>query len=89
MTRVTVTSGGSTRVLISSLPRTAVRSVALQPQTNISNTVNNIYPSGAARFIDLLDVDASDSDNNEVVVFDSTANTYVVKTLPTVDGGDF
>ena len=89
MTRVTITSGGSTKVSISGQSRQVVRSVATQPQVAYSNTVNNIYPSGAARFEDLLDVDASDADNNEIVVFDATANTYVVKELPGVDGGTF
>jgi hypothetical protein len=37
----------------------------------------------------LTDVDASDADNNEVLVYDETLNKYVVKTIPAVDGGTF
>lgn len=37
----------------------------------------------------LTDVDASDSDNNETLVYDATSGKYVIKTLPSVDGGTF
>jgi hypothetical protein len=37
----------------------------------------------------LTDVDASDADNNEVLVYDETLNKYVVKIIPAVDGGTF
>lgn len=41
------------------------------------------------RLSELTDVDASDSDNNEVLVYNSANNKYEIKVLPTVDGGDF
>jgi len=37
----------------------------------------------------IQDVDASDPDNNEVLVYDQTQNKYVIKTLPIVQGGTF
>lgn len=40
-------------------------------------------------FKQLSDVDASDADNNETVVFDEATNKFVVKTLPKVQGGTF
>lgn len=87
--KVTVTSGNSTRVAINNQQPAIVRSVSLQPQVNYSNTVNNIFPEGATRLVDLSDVDASDVDDNEVVVFDQVANNFVIKPLPVVSGGEF
>jgi hypothetical protein len=89
MTKVIVNTSTGYRVAISGQQGPVVRTVGLQNIINYSNTVNNIYPEGASRLVDLLDVDSSDSDNNEVLVFDEGANTYVVKPLPGVDGGDF
>lgn len=37
----------------------------------------------------LSDVDASDADNNETIVFDESTNKFVVKTIPKVQGGTF
>jgi hypothetical protein len=37
----------------------------------------------------IQDVDASNPDNNEVLVYDQTQNKYVIKTLPIVQGGTF
>lgn len=37
----------------------------------------------------ISDVDASSPDNNEVLVYDSTTNKYVIKTIPTIQGGTF
>lgn len=41
------------------------------------------------RLSELSDVDASDSDNNEVLVYNSSTNKYEVKVIPEVDGGSF
>jgi hypothetical protein len=46
--------------------------------------------SGGARYLDdLIDVDASDKNGNETIVYDETTGLYVVKQLPVVDGGTF
>jgi hypothetical protein len=37
----------------------------------------------------LLDVDASDPDNNETLVYDAAAGKYVIKELPVINGGNF
>lgn len=41
------------------------------------------------KLIDLKDVDASDVDNNETLVYDETTNKFVVKVLPTINGGSY
>lgn len=45
--------------------------------------------STIANLSQIQDVDASDPDNNEVLVYDQTTNKYVIKTLPVVQGGTF
>ena len=89
MTKVIVNTNSGYRVAISGQQRPVVRTVGLQNIINYSNTVNNIYPEGASNLTDLLDVDSTDADDNEVLVFDEDTGKYVVKPVPGVDGGDF
>lgn len=42
-----------------------------------------------AKLSGLSDVDASDPNNNETLVYDSATQKYVVKTLPVLDGGTY
>jgi len=73
--KVTVNSSSPNRVSINNQQRTTIRSVGLANQdTKLEN---------------LTDVDASDPDNNEILVYDETLNKYVIKTLPNLDGGTF
>ena len=78
--------------------RVSVRpSVFTSPQIRVS--VNNqqratvrsmsFVPNQLSRLADLQDVDASNPDNNETLVYDASTNKYVIKTLPVVDGGNF
>ena len=73
--KVTVNSSSQNRVSINNQQRTTIRSVGLaNPESKLEN---------------LSDVDASDPDNNEILVYDETLNKYVIKTLPNLDGGTF
>ena len=73
--KVTVNSVSPNRVSINNQQRTTIRSVGLaNPETRLEN---------------LSDVDASDPDNNEILVYDETLNKYVIKILPNLDGGTF
>jgi hypothetical protein len=73
--KVTVNSSSPNRVSINNQQRTTIRSVGLANQdTKLEN---------------LTDVDASDPDNNEILVYDETLNKYVIKTLPNINGGTF
>lgn len=77
--KVTVNSTSPNRISINNQQRTTVRTVGIVPPE----------ASRVTRLADLSDVDASDSDNNETLVYDQTLDKYVIKTLPVVDGGTF
>ena len=73
--KVTVNSVSPNRVSINNQQRTSIRTVGVAP------------PAG--KLENLSDVDASDPDNNEILVYDETLNKYVIKILPNLDGGTF
>lgn len=46
-------------------------------------------PQSLSKLRNLVDVDSSDLDNNEIVVYDEARDKFVVKELPIVNGGTF
>lgn len=66
------------RVSIKDQKRTTVRTVGI-----------SALAQSSGRLATLTDVDASDPDNNETVVYDSATQKYVIKTLPAIDGGTY
>lgn len=76
----------SIKVLVNSTPKNRV-SINNQQRDTIRTV--GIAPSAANKLANLSDVDASDPDNNETLVYDSATQKYVVKTLPIVDGGSY
>lgn len=75
--RVSVNSVPTTRVSINGRDRNAIRTVGVAPST----TVNSLRG--------LNDVNATSLDNNETVVYDAASDKFVVKPLPSVNGGTF
>lgn len=75
-TRVTVRSSSPYRVSINNQQPKTIKTVG-------------IAAGSANKLVGLEDVDASDSDNNETLVYDAASGRYVIKTLPSVDGGIF
>jgi hypothetical protein len=75
---VNVNSVGPNRVSVNNQQRATIRTVGVVPEIEFFN-----------RLALLTDVDASDPNNNETLVYDQTLNKYVIKTLPIVDGGTF
>jgi hypothetical protein len=75
--RVTVNSVPKNRVSINTRKQETVRSIGVAP------------PQSERYLATLLDVDASDPDNNETLVYDAATGKYVVKELPVVNGGIF
>ena len=69
-----INSTGKNRVSIDTQKRVEVKT-ALVPAVN--------------KLTQLIDVDATDSDNNETLVYDADSGKYVVKVLPVVNGGTF
>lgn len=78
--KVSVTSSGKNRISINNQNRKTVRTVGIVP-VGISNPVDTLA--------ELKDVDASDADNNEILVYDEASGKYVVEPLPNLDGGTF
>lgn len=76
--KVTLVSDQKNRISINGQNRKQIKTVSVAP---------NIL--GASTLASLSDVDASDPDNNETLVYDSSTQKYVVKTLPTIDGGTY
>lgn len=75
-TRVIINSKSPNRVSINNQLPKNIRTIA-------------VASASSSTLAGLTDVDASDPDNNETVVYDSTSGKYVVKALPVVDGGTF
>lgn len=72
--KVTVVSSSPNRVSVNAPNQGAVRT---------------IKQGQASRLSELTDVDTSDSDNNETLVYDEVQDKFVIKTIPVVDGGTF
>ena len=53
----------------------------------VSITHGSVVP--LTRLDGLLDVDASDADTGETLVYDANTNTFIVQVLPLIDGGTF
>lgn len=50
---------------------------------------NTISVNAATQLVNLTDVDASDLDNNETLVYDDVSGKFVVKEIPIINGGTF
>lgn len=76
--RAKVVSVPTTRISINSQQKSVVRTVSIGTGGSGVNTLE-----------ELLDVDASDPDTNETLVYDEASGKYIVKTLPIINGGTF
>jgi hypothetical protein len=74
--KVTVVTPSKNRISINNQQRTQIRTVG-------------IVPDNASTLAGLKDVNASDPDNNETLVYDEASGKYVIKTLPNISGGTF
>ena len=65
--------------------------VVTAPKNRISINTKGISGAGGGTELlrQLKDVDASDSDNNETIVYDAARDKFVVEPLPIMDGGEF
>jgi hypothetical protein len=77
----------SIKVLVNSTPKNRV-SINNQQRENI-RTVGIGSSGGAVSLTQLNDVDASDPNNNETLVYDALSEKYVIKELPIINGGTF
>ena len=80
-TNVRVQSGSKNRISINkSGINQEVRTIAINSTTGGNRATN---------LTDLLDVNATSSDDGETLVWDEIAQKYVIKILPKIDGGVF
>ena len=62
--------------------------VTTTPKNRISISTGFVG-RGATYLTELKDIDASDADNNETIVYDEASGKYVVKQIPVINGGEF
>lgn len=76
--KVTVISDNKNRISINNQNRTSIRTVAITPQVSQFSTLAS-----------MTDVNATDPNENETLVYDEASGKYVVKTMPNISGGTF
>lgn len=76
--KVTLVSDIKNRIAINNQNRTQIRTVGIAQDL-----------SAVTRLAALSDVDASNPNNNETLVYDQASGKYVIKELPIVNGGTF
>lgn len=76
--KVTVVSDNKNRISINNQNRTSIRTVAITPDIGVLTSLSS-----------LTDVNATDPNENETLVYDEASGKYVVKTLPNISGGTF
>lgn len=77
--KVTVNSIPKNRISINNQQKKTVRTVNIIPPTAFDVT----------QLRTLTDVNATDLDNNEVLVYDEATDKFVIKELPVLNGGTF
>lgn len=82
-TKVTVHTRPGNRIVVSSPSSSQqVKSVNIIGATDIGS-------AGISRLSELRDVDSTNVNNNETLVYDEASGKYVVKELPIINGGTF
>lgn len=79
--KITVITQPKNRIVINTPQKTQLKSVNIIGASSTSGGIDTL--------VELKDVDATDSDNNETLVYDSFLQKYVIKTLPIIDGGSY
>ena len=76
MSNIVVRTTPKNRISINTPKQSEIKTIASGSQT-------------VSKLRNLIDVDGSDLDNNEIVVYDEARDKFVVKELPIVNGGTF
>lgn len=71
-------SPGISQIALKQIPQTIVRTIGIGYSSNSSTQLRN-----------LSDVDSTDMDNNETVVYNIATDKFEVKPLVIIDGGEF
>lgn len=78
MNRITVTNK-SQHLTVTSTPKSRI---------SINNRTGSVS-GGIDTLVELKDVDASDINNNETIVYDAVSGKFKIEELPIVNGGEF
>jgi hypothetical protein len=78
---ITINSGSSRRLIVTSQPKNRILINNQTGATGGPGTIDTI--------VELKDVDATDIDSNETLVYDGESGKFVVKELPIINGGTF
>lgn len=63
--------------------------VGTQIAISAYNYANTLSVNNVTQLVQLTDVDATDVDNNETLVYDDVSGKFVVKEIPIINGGTF
>jgi hypothetical protein len=77
--RITVKGGSTQKMVVTSTPKNRI----------LINTYNGTGAGGVETLVQLKDVDASDIDDNETIVYDAASGKFKVEELPLINGGEF
>lgn len=66
-----------------------VANAAYNQANSAYSYANSVAANAITQLTELTDVDASDVDNNETIVYDTTSGKFVVKEIPIINGGTF
>jgi len=70
-------------------PKNSEIKVITTPKTTLQIKTSGGGGSGVNKLALLIDVDVTDANDGEVLVFDATTGKYVIKEIPLINGGDF
>jgi len=76
--KVTLVSDTKNRISINNQQRKTIRTVAVTPDLGTLSSLGS-----------LSDVNATDPNENETLVYDEATGKYIVKILPNISGGTF
>ena len=79
----------SNKITVTTTPKNRI-SIATQLGSRSKLSISTGFVGrGATYLTELKDIDASDADNNETIVYDEASGKYVVKQIPVINGGEF
>ena len=82
MPNITIKNSKPTSIKVITAPKNMV-------SINTRGAISRGGGGAGAELRNLIDVDASDVDNNETIVYDAERDKFVVENLPIMDGGEF
>ena len=79
----------SNKITVTTTPKNRISIATQLGSRNKLSISTGFVGRGATYLTELKDIDASDADNNETIVYDEASGQYVVKQIPIINGGEF